>query len=152
MSTHEEGQRPKTREELVEEARQNEAYRRRKAHILNEIWPFLLEKCETIEDAQVMLETFDAVLRRQMVNIAMELPFTDLKIEKFISTVPEAEKYRRLFTTVFEKENIGDSLTMIGQMKEGVSNYVQQKVTSAPLKEVDINKLLDKHGYQESPQ
>lgn len=131
----------KSKEELVGTIEQNQKNTKLQGIVRDKVFPSLLENCKTVQEAEVVLEVLNTVMMQRMLIVAKELPFTALELEKFVSAVPEAEKYKAFFG-IFNDLAVGESMDICGQLKTGVHNFVEAKALECPLSDVEIDKIL----------
>jgi hypothetical protein len=133
----------KTKEQLVEELKQQKEVERQKVLVKTTIFPSLYDSCKNIADAKVLLEYASSLIQQKGLNKMYGTPMTELDMVKMMTDTPQAEKYKGFFSS-FDSLDVGQTLTILDQLKKGINNYVENKVDSEPLENAKIEEIISK--------
>jgi wyosine [tRNA(Phe)-imidazoG37] synthetase (radical SAM superfamily) len=133
----------KSKEELVEELKQQKEVARQKMVIETTIFPSLHDSCKTIADAKALLEYASSIIQQKGLERMYKTDTKDLDIVGMMKDTPEAEKYKAFFHS-FDSFDVGTTITVIDQLKRGITNYVENKVDAEPLTSAKIEEIINK--------
>lgn len=139
--------RNKTKDELVVEMERSYELERQRKLIKENIFPAMYASCETIADAKVLLEYASGLIYQRATSKMYTASVSDLKMGESMKDTDEAKKYRDFFSS-FDSLDVGQAITIIDQMKQGINNYVENKVDKSPLSEANIEEIVEKSKEQ----
>lgn len=143
MSNQNEPRKNKSKEELRQELEQQYEVERQKGLIKTIIFPAMYASCETIADAKVLLEYASGLIYQRATRKMYEASVGDLKLSESMKDTEESKKYKDFFSA-FDTFDVGQAMTVIDQLKQGIVNYVENKVDAAPLSDAKIEEILAK--------
>jgi hypothetical protein len=123
---------------LEEQKSKDEVLRKRKK-VKEELYPLLVEKSESIEDAKMLLSVNVLAIKQAFNNKMKEIKVSELDLLNKINS--EGDQYVRFrdLLMMFQDEFLPDALEMIDGMVQEIDGLVQAENKKRPLKELKTN-------------
>lgn len=133
----------KNKEELVDDMKAAQERERQKVLIKTTIFPSLHDSCKNVADAKVLIEYASSMVQQKGLERMYKTSTKELALTEMMKDNDTAKKYREFFSS-FDSLDIGATITILDQMKKGINNYVENKVDSEPLVNVNIEEIVNK--------
>jgi len=133
----------KSKEELVDDMKAAQERERQKVLIKTTIFPSLHDSCKNVADAKVLIEYASSMVQQKGLERMYKTSTKELALTEMMKDNDTAKKYREFFSS-FDSLDIGATITILDQMKKGINNYVENKVDSEPLMNVNIEEIVNK--------
>ena len=133
----------KSKEELVDDMKAAQERERQKVLIKTTIFPSLHDSCKNVADAKVLIEFASSMVQQKGLERLYKTSTKELDLTGLMNNSEQSDKYRGFFSS-FDSLDIGATITILDQMKKGINNYVENKVDSELLVNVNIEEIVNK--------
>lgn len=125
----------KTKEQLLEEQKQREETLRLRKIVKEKIYPLLLEKSKSIDDAKIFSSTVSISIKQAFNNTMRKMLVEELKLKSMLSESEEKERYEKMFD-ILNTETIFNALKMIDEMPNAIDGFIREEMCKRPLSEL----------------
>lgn len=122
----------KSKEQLLEEAKQKEEVLKLRKIVKEEIYPLLLEKSKSIDDAKVFCNTVSVAIKQSFNNRMRELKVAELGLKGMLAQSQEKERYEKMFD-ILNSHTIMNALKMIDDLPTAIDGFIREEMCSRPL-------------------
>lgn len=130
----------KTKEQLLEEQKQREETLRLRSIVKEQIYPLLLEKSKSIDDAKIFSSTVSISIKQAFNNTMRKMLVEELKLKGMLSESEEKERYEKMFD-ILNTETIFNALKMIDEMPNAIDGFIREEMCKRPLSELKADFL-----------
>lgn len=141
METLMKARKNKDKNEIIDELQQKKELASKKVLVKTMIFPSLHDSCKTIADAKVLLEFTTSMITKIGMDRMYKTKMKEIDLVSLMTDDSKSDKYKGFFSSL-QNLDIGDTITLLDQLKSGINNYVENKVDSAPLTEADIEAII----------
>lgn len=128
----------KTKEQIEQDIKSSEKIKAHRKFIKEIVYPALLEKSDSIDDAKIILGVVSTAIQQAMLNIQMKQLVKDLDI-------PEVdEKYKKYsdIMVLFRDHSVTESTKLIQGLQDEIDETVRDENKERKLATLEV-KLLD---------
>lgn len=125
----------KTKDQLLEEQKQREETLRLRKIVKEQIYPLLLEKSKSIDDAKVFSSTVSISIKQAFNNTMRKILVEELKLKGMLSESEEKGRYEQMFD-ILNTETIFNALKMIDEMPNAIDGFIREEMCTRPLNEL----------------
>jgi len=131
----------KTKEQLIAEMEQTKKVNQQRQVVKEKIYPFLLEKSESIEDAKVFMSAIGISIKQAYLNGMKDTPLGDLKMVEMLDIKgANYQRYKDLFE-ILKDYSITDALKLIEGMPGEIDISIREEMQTRKLDTLKV-KLL----------
>ena len=128
-------------QKLKEEENRKEESRR--GQILKEkIYPLICEKTESIQDAEIFLQTLKYAIQQAGIRKQLNLIVKDLGLEEDLRANDESERYKALIE-ILNDETIAAATDLLESFDNLIKNNIQAELKNRKVAEINIKFVND---------
>lgn len=136
---------PKTEAEIKREMIAKQETNRLRVLIKEVIYPALIEKSESIEDAKMVCTVISTTIGQAVLNFQKDLKVSSLDIPQVSD-----EKYKRFneIVDLLKEENVNDAQQLMRGVSDVIDSFIREENNKRPLSELNAE-LLDPTPIQD---
>lgn len=128
----------KNKAQLLKDKENEKEVLRQREKIKNELYPFLLETSNNVEDAKIFCQSLAVVIRQKMSRLLENKVLKDLELSTMINSTLKAEEKMRWerILKMFEDEKLKTSLDILEGMSDEIDLFIREENQKRPLKDL----------------
>lgn len=108
---------------------------RKRSRVKTELYPFLLEKSKSVEDAKVFCKVIALAIHQSFNNRMKDIKLSELKLDEMVKSNPDFEKYKEVLN-MFGGENLPACIEIFEGMSDVIDSFIREENTKRPLSEL----------------
>lgn len=141
---------PRTKEQIIADEKQKLEVSRRRAIVKDKLFPLLLEKSKSVEDAKHFCNATSLAIKQAFNNQLKDMLVEKLQMAKFLDPkgdVDEIARFTRMFS-IFDKETILVAVELLEGMIHEIDGTIQMENKYKALKDLKIKLYEPEEGMK----
>ena len=128
----------KTKEQILEQVKQNQEARKRKTFVREKLFPFLLEHTESIDDAQILCEALAQTVRMAFNQKMVAMDFKELGIKDAMN--PNSEHFKKMagIVELLGEEKMATALRILDEIPQAIQDKIRAEGKKRKLAELNL--------------